>query len=132
MVIRVQTIEKKNDAFYVTGVTDIGMIKGKWCYREAPVIDEYYHVELGLEAVDRKDVSVVADCEQSFESCVRIDDDNMIFQAHCEEYDETYILRIDGGLEMLEICNDDGTIHEGDVICFQQACETLGIYPYEL
>ena len=121
MVIRVQTIEKKNDAFYVTGVTDIGMIKGKWCYREAPVIDEYYHVELGLEAVDRKDVSVVADCEQSFESCVRIDDDNMIFQAHC-----------DGGLEMLEMCNDDGTIHEGDVICFQQACETLGIYPYEL
>lgn len=132
MIMRVQSVEKKNEALYVTGISEIGVIKGKWCYREEPVVNQYYHIELGLEAVDRRDVSVAADCERGFESSVSIDGDKVIFRAYCEEYDEVYVLRIDRGIEMLEICNDDGTIQKGDVIRFSQECDKLGIYPYEL
>ena len=44
----VSKVDYSNDITIVTGVTEIGSIKGIWKYNEIPVIGKAYLIELGI------------------------------------------------------------------------------------
>jgi len=125
----ITNIECKDEHIYVTGETGIGSIKGKWCYRDLPIVGAIYFFELSIDELDKNEISVIYD--ERFCASVNLRDNQVQFQGICEEVDDVYIIRFaDDWIEMISIENDDFIINKGDKISFSLNYECIGIYPY--
>lgn len=125
----IANVEYENDCIYVTGNTSIGSIKGKWCYKEKPILGKTYFFELSIDEFDRNEVSILSD--EQFKPSVYFRDECVEFKGICEQIDDIYVIRfaIDW-IEMISIENDDFTIKKGDAISFSLKYDYIGIYPY--
>ena len=54
----VSKVDYSNDITIVTGVTEIGSIKGIWKFNEFPVIGKAYLIELGIGELNKNQVSI--------------------------------------------------------------------------
>lgn len=125
----IDNIEYENDDIYVTGNTNIGNIKGKWCYKEKPILGKTYFFELGINECDRSKISIL--CDEQFCPSVCCGDKNIDFKGICETIDDVYVIRFTiDWIEMMSIKNDDFTIKKGDTITFSLNYDGIGIYPY--
>lgn len=125
----ITNIECKDKRIYVTGETGIGSIKGKWCYRDFPIIGAIYFFELSIDELDKNEISVIYD--ERFCTNVNLCDNQVQFQGICEEVDDVYIIRFsDDWIEMISIEDDDFSIKKGDKISFSLNYECIEIYPY--
>ena len=129
MRMSIANVEYENDYIYVTGNTSIGSIKGKWCYKEKPILGETYFFELSIDEFERNEITILGDEQVS--PSVYCRDERVEFQGICEEIDDIYVIRfaIDW-IEMISIENDDFTIKKGDAISFSLNYDHIGIYPY--
>lgn len=125
----IANVEYENDYIYVTGNTSIGSIKGKWCYKEKPILGETYFFELSIDEFERNEITILGD--EQFSPSVYFRDECVEFKGICEEIDDIYVIRfaIDW-IEMISIENDDFTIKKGDTISFSLNYDRIGIYPY--
>lgn len=125
----IANVEYENEYIYVTGNTSIGNIKGKWCYKEKPILGETYFFELSIDEFERNEIEILGD--EQFSPSVYLRDDCVEFKGICEEIDDVYVIRfaIDW-IEMISIENDDFTIKKGDIISFSLNYDRIGIYPY--
>lgn len=107
----------------------IGNIKGKWCYKEKPILGETYFFELNIDEFERNEITILSDEQFSPSVCFR--DECVKFKGICEEIDDVYVIRfaIDW-IEMISIENDDFKIKKGDAISFSLNYDRIGIYPY--
>lgn len=125
----ITSIEYENNRIYVIGNTTIGNIKGEWCYKEAPILNETYFFELNIGELDKNAISVIYD--EQFYSSINFSDNQVQFKGRCEEIDDVYIIRFsDDWIEMISIINDDFTIKKGDAISFSISYDCIAIYPY--
>lgn len=126
MLFTVTEIQTENNIIYVSGSTPSGNLKGVWKYRDSPVKDKSYNIELAFSTTDIKSITF-----SKPPANIEINGDKVIFTALCEDVDEIYYLRFSfDGLEMLDITNDDFTIKKGDYISFSKHFREIGIYPY--
>ena len=125
----ITNVEYENEYIYVTGNTSIGNIKGKWCYKEKPILGEIYFFELSIDEIERDEITALGD--EMFNPSVYFRDECVEFKGICEEIDDVYVIRfaIDW-IEMISIENDDFTIKKGDTISFSLNYDRIGIYPY--
>lgn len=125
----IANVEYENENIYVTGNTSIGNIKGKWCYKEKPILGETYFFELNIDEFERNEITILSDEQFSPSVCFR--DECVKFKGICEEIDDVYVIRfaIDW-IEMISIENDDFKIKKGDAISFSLNYDRIGIYPY--
>lgn len=122
-------VEFENYSIYVTGNTSIGTIKGKWCYKESPIVGKTYFFELSIEELNRDKISIIDD--EQFHPSVYLDDKQVQFKGICEAIDDIYVIRFSiDWIEMISIENDDFTIKEGDSISFSLSYKCIDIYPY--
>lgn len=129
MRMSISNIEYENECIYVTGNTSIGSIKGKWCYKEAPILGETYFFELSIDEFDRNEISIL--CDEQFSPSVYFRDKCVEFKGICEEVDDIYVVRLAiDWIEVISIENDDLTIKKGDAISFSLNYDCIGIYPY--
>lgn len=125
----ITNIECENNRIYVIGNTNIGSIKGEWCYKEIPILGETYFFELNIGELDKNAISVVYN--EQFYSSVNFSDNQVQFKGICEEIDEVYVIRFSADwIEMISIKNDDFSIKKGDAISFLISYDCIGIYPY--
>ena len=125
----ITNVESKDNRIYVVGNTEIGSIKGEWCYRERPILGETYFFELNIGELDRNDISVIY--EEQFCSSVNLNNNQVQFRGICEEIDDVYVIRFSHDwIEMISIKNDDFSIKRGDAISFSISYNDIGIYPY--
>ena len=125
----ISNIEYENECIYVTGNTSIGSIKGKWRYKESPILGETYFFELNIDEIDRNEISIL--CDEQFRPSVCFRDKCVEFKGICEEIDDIYVVRLAvDWIEMICIGNDDFTIKKGDAISFSLNYDRIGIYPY--
>ena len=128
MKISIKEIEYFNDNIIVTGVTDLGIIKGIWRNDALPEIDQTYYFELDIDSIDKGDVSVI---HNDVIYGVKVSGESCVFIGKCENIDDVYVIRFSGDwIEMVEIQNEDLDIKKGDNICFKQKIENISIYPY--
>lgn len=126
MLFKVTEIQTENNIIYVSGSTPSGNLKGVWKYRDFPVKDKSYNIELAFSTTDRKSITF-----SKPPANIEINRDKITFTALCEDVDEIYYLRFSfDGLEMLDITNDDFTIQKGDYISFSKFFNEIEIYPY--
>lgn len=126
MLFTVTEIQTENDIVYVSGSTITGHLKGVWKYRDFPIKDKSYNIELDFSTIDRKSVTI-----SKPPVSIKITGDKVTFTALCEDIDEIYYLRFSSdSLEMLDITNDDFTIRKGDYISFSKHFLEIEIYPY--
>lgn len=129
MKMIIKNIEYNNNIIYIIGDTSIGKIKGKWCYKEHPILNKEYYFELDIDDIDRSEISVIN--LDNFSSNVSLCNDSVLFKGVCEEIDDIYVIRFSvDWIEMIGIENDDFTIKKGDCISFSKCYENIGIYPY--
>ncbi|MCM1057160.1 MAG: hypothetical protein NC517_06085 [Firmicutes bacterium] len=122
--------ERQNDMTLVTGKTSVGTIKGIWKYRELPVINDSYHIELKIDHPCERRIPQGAQAIPY----VCLEKEQVIFQGVCEDIDEeVYYIRLDTDwLEMLEINTVDSNKKIGDLISFSASVYGIGIFPYTL
>ena len=126
MLFTVTEVQTENNIIYVSGITPSGNLKGVWKYRDFPVKDKSYNIELAFSTTDRKSITL-----SKPPANIETNSDKVIFTALCEDVDQIYYLRFSfDGLEMLEIVNDDFTIQKGDYISFSKHFRETEIYPY--
>nr|WP_298546049.1 hypothetical protein [uncultured Lachnoclostridium sp.] len=126
----IKEIESADKCTYVIGNTDIGCIKGIWNYSELPVLNCSYFFELTIGEIDRNEISIVN--KGNFFPSISTDGKQVSFRGICEEIDEIYAVRFaQDWLEMIEVMNNDFTIHKNDVISFSLNCNSISIYPYK-
>ena len=129
MQMIVRDISEHDGLTIVTAENELGKFRGIWRYREAPVRDGTYSVELtfcGGKALDGSRVTVT-EAEGAEISC---EGGLNTFTAECEDIDDIYYLRFaPDALEMLDIENAPD-IRQGDFIRFSLPYEMVGIYPY--
>lgn len=126
MLFTVTEIQTQKNIIYVSGSTLSGNLKGVWKYRDFPVKNKSYNIELAFSTTDRKSIIL-----SKPPANIEITDNKVIFTALCEDVDEIYYLRFSfDGLEMLEIVNDDFTIQKGNYISFSKHFREIEIYPY--
>ena len=129
MRVIITNIENRDNQIYVTGETAIGSIKGKWCYRESPILGETYFFELSIDELDRNEISVING--KAFCPSINFNGNKVQFKGICEEIDDIYVMRFsDDWIEMLSIKNDDFSIKRGDVVSFSINYDLIEIYPY--
>lgn len=129
MRVIITNIENRDNHIYVTGKTAIGSIKGRWYYRESPILGETYFFELSIDELDRNEISVINDI--TFCPSVNFSDNKDRFEGICEEIDDVYVIRFsDDWIEMLSIKNDNFSIKRGDAVSFSIDYDLIGIYPY--
>lgn len=115
---------------YIIGSTDIGNIKGIWKYSESPILNGSYFFELNIGKINRHVISIVN--HYNLGSCVSSDGKQVSFRGICEEIGDVYIVRFaPDWIEMIEVKNDDFTIHKNDAISFSINCDVISVYPYE-
>ncbi len=126
----IKEIENIDKCTYVIGNTDIGNVKGIWNYSELPVLNGSYFLELNIRKIDRPKISIVN--QNNLFCCVSPDGKRVSFCGICEEIEDVYIVRFaPDWIEMIEVKNDDFTIHKNAVISFSINCDVVSIYPYE-
>ena len=126
----ITSTELRNGDTYAACSTAIGNICGKWCGKKPPIAGKTYFFELGIDELDRNDISIIDD--RQFRPSVRLDDNFVHFEGICENADDIYVIRFcDDWIEMISIKNDDFTICRGDNIAFSLSCDRIGIFPYE-
>lgn len=126
MLFTITEIQTENDIIYVSGSTITGHLKGVWKYRDFPIKDKSYNIELDFSTIDRKSVTI-----SKPPVSIKITGDKVKFTALCENIDEIYYLRfLPDGLSMLDITNDDFKISKGDFISFSKCFHEIEIYPY--
>lgn len=131
MKLIITGIENKNDNVYVTGNTDIGNIRGKWCYKDAPVLEETYFFELDIEEVARDTILILRD--EKFCPSVCVKNEQVEFKGICEQIDDIYVVRFaTDWIEMISVKDDDFSIKKGDAIAFSVSCNEIGVYPYTI
>lgn len=125
----IANVEYENEYIYVTGITSIGNIMGKWCNKEKPILGETYFFELSIDEFERNEITILGD--EQFSPSVYFSDECVEFKGICEEIDDVYVIRfaIDW-IEMISVENDDFTIKKGDGIAFSLNYHRIGIYPY--
>lgn len=129
MRVIITNIENRDNHIYVTGKTAIGSIKGRWYYKESPILGETYFFELSIDELDRNEISVISDI--TFCPSVNFSDNKVQFEGICEEIDDVYVIRFsDDWIEMLSIKNDNFSIKRGDAVSFSIDYDLIGIYPY--
>lgn len=125
----ITNIERNDKSIYVTGNTSVGNIKGCWCHKEEPILEETYFFELGTGEIDRSKISIFRDKE--FSASVNLCDTQVLFKGVCEEIDDVYVIRFSKDwIEMISIGNDDFSIKKGDGVSFLLDYDNIGIYPY--
>lgn len=123
-------VEQQGHMTLVEGKTSVGMVKGIWKYAELPIINNNYHIELGIdypcEVNDPQEIRCAP--------CVCLDKDKVIFKGICEDFDEdVYYIRFDiDWLEMLDINTIATKKQKGDYISFSASIYGIRIYPYTL
>lgn len=127
MRLEVNKIEYEKDMVIITGTTEIGLIKGVWEYREPPIVNKGYFVELSYEKFEKKIMKSSTHILKSL-----ICDDVVIFNGRVEDIDEDvyYIRFAIDWLDMVEI-NDSSQINKGDFSSFSVRYDYIGIYPYD-
>lgn len=125
----IKNIEYNDKIIYIVGDTSVGTIKGKWCYKEQPILNKEYYFELDIDDIGRNEISIVN--HNNFSSEVSMHNDSVVFKGICEEIDDIYVIRFSvDWIEMISVENDDFTIKKGDCILFSVCYEDIGIYPY--
>lgn len=126
MLFTITEIQTENDIIYVSGSTLTGHLKGVWKYKDFPINDKSYNIELDFSTTYRKSVTI-----SKPPASIETTSNKVIFTALCEDIDEIYYLRfLSDGLSMLDITNDDFTIRKGDYISFSKHFREIEIYPY--
>lgn len=126
MLFTVTEIKTENNIIYVSGSTLTGHLKGVWKYRDFPIKDKSYNIELDFSTTCRKSVTI-----SKPPASIETTGDKVAFTALCDGIDEIYYLRfLSDGLSMLDITNDDFTIRKGDYISFSKYFNEIEIYPY--
>ena len=125
----VSKVDYSNDITIVTGVTEIGSIKGIWKFNEFPVIGKAYLIELGIGELNKNQVSIA--CKEALHPTVHLNEEFVSFLGMCEDIEDVYYIRFaKDWLEMIEIGDDDTCINKGDYVSFVQKYDLIWIYPY--
>ena len=131
MNIFLTDISGENGKTIVTAENELGRLRGVWHFREAPVKDGTYNIELtfkGGKPIDAGSAQVLKDGKASFSA----DGGKVTFEAKCEDIDDDGLIYLRfsvDGLELLDIANAP-QIKAGDYIRFTLDCGDVGIYPY--
>ena len=103
MKITIKEIEYFNDNIIVTGVTDLGIIKGIWRNDTLPEINLTYYFELNIDSIDKCDVSVIHD---DVIYGVKVSGESSVFTGKCEDIDDVYVIRFSGDwIEIIFVLN---------------------------
>lgn len=128
MRLEVNQIEYEKDMIIITGTTEIGTVKGVWKYREQPIINKGYFVELSYVKFEK----------ELYKSSTRILNTSMcenivIFIGRAEDMDEEvyYVRFAVDWLDMVEINNSCDRINKGDFVSFSVRYNDIWIYPYD-
>lgn len=129
MQLIISDIQHENDSVIVYGMTEIGVIKGIWKYKEAPVLCKPYSVELSFKEF-YKQISVKQDKNVYAE--IRVSDNTVYFCGMCEDIDgDLYYVRFaNDWLEMVEISEICDKVEKGDCVSFSVKYDSILIYPY--
>ena len=115
----VSKVDYSNDITIVTGVTEIGSIKGIWKFNEFP----------GIGELNKNQVSIA--CKEALHPTVHLNEEFVSFLGMCEDIEDVYYIRFaKDWLEMIEIGDDDTGINKGDYVSFVQKYDLIWIYPY--
>lgn len=129
MVFRIDEIAYEYDQIIVvTGKTQVGEIKGVWKYREKPVKNQRYFVELAYDIFEKK-ISKSLDKILS----VSMNEYVNIFYGEIDGMDEEvfYIRFADDWLDMMDIREDESSeLISGDYVTYSVKYQNTEIYPY--
>lgn len=129
MVFRVDEIAYEYDQIIVvTGKTQVGEIKGVWKYREKPVKNQRYFVELAYDIFEKK-ISKSLDKILS----VSMNEYVNIFYGEIDGMDEeVFYIRFAGDwLDMMDIREDESSeLRSGDYVTYSVKYQNTEIYPY--
>lgn len=128
MRLEVTKIEYEKDMIIITGATEIGTVKGVWKYREQPVADKGYFVELSYMKFEKKFAQSSTHILNTL-MC----EDVITFNGRVEDIDEDvyYIRFATDWLDMVEISDSCGRINKGDFASFSVRYDQIWIYPYD-
>lgn len=128
MRLEVNQIEYEKDMIIITGTTEIGTVKGVWKYREQPIVNKGYFVELSYMKFEK----------ELHKSSTRIlntlmCEDTITLIGRVEDIDEEvyYIRFAVDWLDMVEINNSCDRINKGDFVSFSVRYNDIWIYPYD-
>ena len=123
----VKKIEYEKDMIIVTGDTEVGTIKGVWKYREQPIANKGYFVELSYMKFEKKFVQSSMHILNAL-MC----EDTVTFNGRVEDMDEDvyYVRFAIDWLDMIEISDSCGQINKGDFASFSVRYDYIWIYPY--
>lgn len=131
MKVYVTGIFRKDEKTLVTVSNWLGSIKGVWHFREGPVKDGTYMIELSFNGnadMQSSDIIKTEDTLASFST----DGITDTFTAECENIEEDGLVYLRFGADGLELLSveENSNIKAGDMLRFTLPCEKVGIYPY--